>query len=502
METLTTLITIALGLALLVVYRRKTSLSNPRRLPPPPGPKPDLIIGNARHIPPTNAWLTFTEWKKTYGDIVHLEVPGQHIIVINSYKVASKLLGQKLAYADRPAFQMVGELMGWSRMVSLMRYGDGWKRRRKLIHPAMHKTAIKVHWPEQQREARELLRNLCERPNDFMKDIRTTIGKLIMLAVYGISVKSAEDKYIVMAEKALATVAQVASLGNSLVNIFPILKFVPQWFPGAGFKRRALAWRVTTEKMVDYPFAEVKQKLASGTATPSFTANALQNGGVTDEDVKWASGTMYAAGSDTTGTLLSSFVLAMALYPDVQRKAQAELDRVTQKQRLPTFLDRPDLPYIECLIKELLRWSVITPLSVPHALSEDDYYEGYWIPKGSTILPNVWAFSKDADMYPEPEQFIPERFEGEAGKKVLDPTNYAFGFGRRICAGQNFADAVLYISIVSILAAINISKHRDESGNEVEPEVSYSAGMINQVNPFKCSIKPRSDAARVLMQEV
>lgn len=160
--------------------------------------------------------------------------------------------------------------------------------------------------------------------------------------------------------------------------------------------------------MVDYPFVEAKQKLAAGTAIPSFTANALQNGGVTDEDVKWASGTMYAAGSDKTGTLLSSFVLAMALYPDVQRKAQAELDKVTQKQRLPTFLDRPDLPYIE----------------------------GHWIPKGSTILPNLWAFSKNADMYPEPEQFIPERFEGEAGKKVLDPTNYAFGFGRRICAGQ------------------------------------------------------------------
>lgn len=145
-------------------------------------------------------------------------------------------------------------------------------------------------------------------------------------------------------------------------------------------------------------------------------------------------------------------------------------------------------------------------------------------------------------MYPDPDRFIPERFEGDAGKKVLDPTNYAFGFGRRsvpflcifrietkitsplrrICAGQNFADAVLYIGIVSILAALDISKHRDENGNEVDPEVSYSAAMIkyaqlqkkplledfidlrcccSQVNPFKCTIKPRSDLAIALMQE-
>jgi len=104
-------------------------------------------------------------------------------------------------------------------------------------------------------------------------------------------------------------------------------------------------------------------------------------------------------------------------------------------------------------------------------------------------------------MYKDPEQSIPERFEGDAGKEVLDPTSYAFGFGRRICAGQNFADAVLYIGIVSILATLNISKHRDGDGNEVEPEVAYTAAIINQVKPFKCTINPRLDVAVALMQE-
>lgn len=59
---------------------------------------------------------------------------------------------------------------------------------------------------------------------------------------------------------------------------------------------------------------------------------------------------------------MCSFMLAMTLYPEAQKKAQAEIDRVVGKNRLPTFEDRRDLPYVECLIKELLRWSIVTPL--------------------------------------------------------------------------------------------------------------------------------------------
>lgn len=116
-------------------------------------------------------------------------------------------------------------------------------------------------------------------------------------------------------------------------------------------------------------------------------------------------------------------------------------------------------------------------------------------------------------MYKDAEHFIPERFEGEAGKKLLDPTNYAFGFGRRYritahspsipalaslstpslrayrsCAGQNFADAIIYIGIVSILATFDISKPRDESGREVEPEITFAAALIRYVPFCPCGL--------------
>lgn len=80
----------------------------------------------------------------------------------------------------------------------------------------------------------------------------------------------------------------------------------------------------------------------------------------------------------------------MILYPDVQRKAQAELDAVVGEGRLPQFADRGSLPYVNAVVKEVLRWHPISPLSIPHVNVLDDEYEGYFIPKDSIVMTNVW----------------------------------------------------------------------------------------------------------------
>ena len=80
----------------------------------------------------------------------------------------------------------------------------------------------------------------------------------------------------------------------------------------------------------------------------------------------------------------------MTLYPEVQKKAQAELDAVVGPHRLPGFEDRDALVYINAIVKEALRWHVVFPLSLPHRTIEDDIVDGYFIPAGSLIMPNTW----------------------------------------------------------------------------------------------------------------
>jgi cytochrome P450 len=102
------------------------------------------------------------------------------------------------------------------------------------------------------------------------------------------------------------------------------------------------------------------------------------------------SGSLLEAGSDTTSSTLYGFIQAMIVWPEVQKKAQAEIDSVVGHDRLPTFDDYDELHYIRCCIKESLRWMPTVILGVPHAATKDDTYDDYIIPKGSIVINNVW----------------------------------------------------------------------------------------------------------------
>lgn len=128
-------------------------------------------------------------------------------------------------------------------------------------------------------------------------------------------------------------------------------------------------------------------------------------------------------------------MLAMVLHPEAQVKAQAEMDLALGPGRLPTFADQESLPYLAALVKECFRWEVVAPLGVPHMLTVDDEYKGYFIPKGTIVMANSHQILNDSEAYPEPSLFKPERFlkDGQLDSSVRNPTKVAaFGYGRRI----------------------------------------------------------------------
>jgi len=130
---------------------------------------------------------------------------------------------------------------------------------------------------------------------------------------------------------------------------------------------------------------------------------------------------------------LQTFFLAMVLNPGVMKKAQDELDRVVGKGRLPDFSDWDSLPYIDAIMKEVIRWNPPLPFGIPGRVTRDDVYRGYFIPAGATVLQNVWAIGRDSNLYPDPEAFNPDRFlkDEKLDPSVLNPEDRIFGAGRR-----------------------------------------------------------------------
>jgi cytochrome P450 len=115
--------------------------------------------------------------------------------------------------------------------------------------------------------------------------------------------------------------------------------------------------------------------------------------------------TVYEAGTDTTTMALEAFVLAAVLNPDSMKQAQKELDEVVGLDTLPSFDHRPMLPYTNATVSEVLRWRPVSAGGIPHAVTQDDQYMGYHIPKGATVIGNHWSISPDDDVFDEPYEF-------------------------------------------------------------------------------------------------
>ncbi|ESK95318.1 cytochrome p450 [Moniliophthora roreri MCA 2997] len=209
--------------------------------------------------------------------------------------------------------------------------------------------------------------------------------------------------------------------------------------------------------------------------------------------IKNSSAIAYLAGSDTTVSLILSFILAMVLHPEIQARAQAEIDAVVGSTRLPDFDDREKLPYIEAILAESLRWHPVAPLAIPHRSIKDDVYGNLYIPAGTTIVANAWAIMHDDAIYPDPSAFNPERFVKQEGKELPPhPEQFAFGFGRRVCPGKHVASSSAWLAMVYLLSTFSMARALDGNGKEIDPEINYNDGLVSHPSPFKCRFIPRS----------
>ncbi|KAI0259890.1 cytochrome P450 [Gloeopeniophorella convolvens] len=462
-----------------------------RRMPYPPGPKRLPIIGNMLDMPSREEWVVFKKWSDEYGsDVVHADVMGTHTIILNSMKAAKELLERRSSlYSDRPPLVAALELFQLRWNIALLPYGKEWRHLRHEFHANFHPAAARKYEPVELRAVRRLLRNLLAKPDEFSPHIRHMAGQTMLEIAYGFDILPEEDPYVLSAEKVMNTIAFSSTKEAYLFDAIPWLKNMPSWFPGARLKRKADKWRPLVISSVETPWDEVKAALSTGSAAPSVAATMISSldDDSAPEDV-WATkvvpGMMFMAGADTTVSALLTFMVAMLRYPEVQRKAQEEIDKIVGTSRLPDFSDQDALPYVGAVLKETMRWHPVTPLAVPHCAVQNDTYDGYFIPAGSVIMGNTWGILHDPVAFPEPDRFIPERWLEPGAAAFPD---IAFGFGRRECPGRFMARASIWATIAGMLAAFEIMPAKDGL-----PEEDYSSGLVSYVKPFKCHILPRS----------
>ncbi|KAF5372980.1 hypothetical protein D9758_001784 [Tetrapyrgos nigripes] len=220
--------------------------------------------------------------------------------------------------------------------------------------------------------------------------------------------------------------------------------------------------------------------MEAGTVPDCLAAQCIANMdkiGMTELELAYSVSTPFGAGIETTAGTLTVFVLAMLHYPQVVKKAQIELDTVVGHERLPEFQDRQNLSYINAIVNETLRWRPVAILGgTPHAVVADDVYKEMYIPRGSTVFANFDRIMHDPEMFPDPEDFRPERFIDSSDPRIQD-FDLPFGFGRRQCPGQHLALNSLFINISRLLWGFDITPALDEQGNPVLPVLPPDSNM-------------------------
>ncbi|EIW84451.1 cytochrome P450 [Coniophora puteana RWD-64-598 SS2] len=402
----------------------------------PQGPAPLPVIGNALEIDASRPWLTFTKWQATYGDLVYCNVFGQDVVVVNSEKVAEDLM-------DKRSRNYSGRM-------------------------------------------------------DMSSILDPFSGAIILGAVFDHEIDGdpENDAMLQTVVKGTDYAVRIASPDwIALTTILPFCKYIPTWLPG-GALNAPNGKRIMNE-MLDIPFDITEKRVDAGEIGHCVVLDAFERfRGTTkvsdfENIMKHACGTAYAAGEETTGSSLIVFTLAMVLHPHVQKRAQEEIESVVGSDRLPDFNDRPSLPYVEAIFRETARWRPIVPLAIPHSATDEDMYDGYVIPKGAVIVPNVWAMSRNEEKYPFPETFNPERFLDANGNLAEEMPNFVFGFGRRICPGRHLAKNSVWIAMAQILAFFSIEKAKDAFGQPVEPNPQWTQGVTSYPKDFPCAFVSR-----------
>ncbi|CAE6495690.1 unnamed protein product [Rhizoctonia solani] len=266
--------------------------------------------------------------------------------------------------------------MNWPEIFALMEYTDTWRHYRRMMNNWLNVRAVTQFNDLQERQARSLLKRIMrvaghQEPFDQLKEeIYFALGSTMFQLAYGYRPETPQDRFLKAFQLTLHNLSCAVMQTNFLVNVFPIMVYIPNWFPGAGWRATARKYAVQKEESKSEPYEWAKSQVGKGTHQVSILGSLLQDhqllSGLSpakqEEMLKEIGITIVGAGTDTTTFFLVNFVFAMVVNPDVQAKAQQELDSVLGHATLPKMSDKNRLPYIRNVIDEVFRLYPVLPM--------------------------------------------------------------------------------------------------------------------------------------------
>ncbi|ROV91045.1 hypothetical protein VMCG_09608 [Cytospora schulzeri] len=437
----------------------------------PHGPAPLPIVGSfpfLTHFPE----VTLDKWTKKFGDLYSIWLGNQLFVIISSPQIAKDLMVTNGAvFSSRKEMFIKSQIVFAGRGITATPYNDRWRKHRRIATGWLNQKAVDSYTPVLDREATDMMIALYEASNNGENLFnpqpfagRCSLNNMLTI-VFGMRTDSVEHPMVKTALRLSREFMNCTGPMSNLVDFVPLLQYLPTQMRTRGRKLH--------QDLVDTYgglINDTEQRMSRGEDVPECLSKTMLKARdeeqLDDLDMAITASAFMIGGVETTASIMQWFSALIPAYPQIQKRAQEELDRVVGRDRLPNVEDEARLPYVHAIVKEVERCHNPFWLGTPHVASEDFTYKGKFIPKDTVLVLNTWTMHHDEKRHPNPMEFDPDRYINDPltasqSSNLVDPyerDHWMFGAGRRICPGMVVAEREIWLTISRLIWAFTLEQ--------------------------------------------
>ncbi|XP_040204354.1 cytochrome P450 2K4-like [Rana temporaria] len=423
----------------------------------PPGPPCLPIIGNMHIINMNKPYITFHKLAEKYGSVYSLQIGTQKMVVLCGYKtVKDALVNHAEQFSARPHVPVFMDVTKGHGVV--FSNGNNWKAMRRftlstLRDFGMGKKTIEDRITEECQSLIKVFKSYKGKPFEDTMILNAALANIMESILLGHHFDYDDPKRL----RLLTIINEnIRIMGSPMVLLYNAFPSLVRWLPGihrevnANIREMHTFIRETFTKQrnqldvsdqrnfIDVFLVKQKEEKPN----PELYFN--------DTNLTVVLTDLYTAGMESTSTTLRWGLLLMMKYPEIQKNVQKEIEKVIGSGE-PRLLHRKEMPYTDAVIHEIQRFGNIAPTSVPHSTTQDVTFKGFFIPKGTQVIPLLYSVLRDKEHFEKPEEFYPQHFLDSKGNFVKNEAFIPFSAGKRSCAGETLAKMELFIFFTTLL---------------------------------------------------